>query len=221
MGLPVKQVKQIFNPINPENIPPRIPKTKIPYSLNEIELAWLLATPTNPRDRALISLIIDTGIRISEALNMCFSDIRDEHITVDGKTGMREIPISAEVKDQLSILGARGRIFKSDKGPLRKDSAYKIIKKVLKRAGIKAKKWGPHALRHTFGRRYIANGGDLVSLQRLMGHTKIETTRIYAELDLRDITAQHRKFTPYLAAKKGSQGLLFAGIRHAESQEGK
>lgn len=209
MGLPVEKVKQIFNPMNPENIPARIPKKKIPYSLNEIELAWLLAVPLNPRDRALICLIIDTGVRISEVLNLCFSDIQNEYITVEGKTGQREIPISAEVRDQLRILGRQGKIFKSSRGTLTTDGAYPIVKSALQRAGIQAKKWGPHTLRHTFGRQYIKAGGDLVSLQRLMGHAKIATTRIYAELDLRDITDQHTKFTPYLAARKSAQGLLW------------
>lgn len=207
-GLPLDQIKKMFNPMS--QIPARIPKRKIPYSLSTTEIAWLLTVPLSPRDRALIILIIDTGVRIGEALNLCHGDIRDEYITVDGKTGQREIPISPEVREQIRTLGTKGKVFKSLKGDLTVRGAYKIIKTALQRAGIQANKWGPHTLRHTFGRQYIAAGGDMVSLQRLMGHANIATTRIYTELDLRDITAQHSKYTPLRTAQRGAQGLLFA-----------
>jgi site-specific recombinase XerD len=214
MGLPAEEVQKIFNPMN--QITARKPKQKVPYSLTTTEMAWILTIPMPTRDRTLINLILDTGIRISEALNLCHGDIRDEYITVDGKTGQREIPISQEVRGQLHALGSRGKVFKSYKGDLKYDGAYKIIRTILQRAGIQAKKWGPHTIRHTFGRQYIAGGGDLVSLQRLMGHTNIATTRIYAELDLRDITAQHTKYTPLRAAQRSAQGLLFATASRVE-----
>ena len=214
LGLPKKQIAQMFNPL--AGMPPRKPRKKIPFSLTVTELAWLLAIPMGARDRALIYLFVDTGIRVGEALNLCHADIRDEFITVDGKTGQREIPLSPEVRDQLRALGRRGKVFKGLKGNLGWKGAYNIVKSVLQRAGIEAKKWGPHTLRHTFGRQYIASGGDLVSLQRLMGHSNIATTRIYAELDLRDITAQHHKFTPLLAAQRSAQGLLFVQAKRPE-----
>jgi integrase/recombinase XerD len=166
-------------------------------------MAWLLALPLNPRDKVLILLLVDTGIRIGEALNMTFGDIQDTFILVNGKTGEREVPISPDVRELLLNLGQRGHIFKGTKGPLQQSGAYRVVKKTFQLAGIPAKKWGAHTLRHTFGRQYIMAGGDLVSLQRIMGHANISTTRIYAELDLRDITIQHHKFSPIRTAQAG------------------
>ncbi len=117
LGLPIKQIKAIYNPIN--QIPERTPKRKIPYSLILTEIAWLLAIPLLPRDKALITLILDTGVRIGEALGLCYCDIKTDTIIVDGKTGQREIPISQETRVFLFSLGSNGHIFKSSKGDIK------------------------------------------------------------------------------------------------------
>jgi integrase/recombinase XerD len=182
----------------------------VPYSLSLTELGWLLATPTSQRDHALISLLVDTGLRIGEALNLTREDIQEEIILVNGKTGEREVPISGEASNQLIELVERGPIFLGTKGRMTQSGAYRVIKTALAKAGINARKRGPHTLRHTFGRQYIMAGGDLVSLQRILGHTNIKTTEIYAELDLRDITDQHRRFTPLKTALAGAQSILWS-----------
>ena len=211
LGIPIDQVRNLLNPIH--QVTMRLPRHKVPYSLTATELAWVLAEALPPRDRALVCLLADTGIRIGEALGLCFGDIQDEYITVYGKTGERQVPLSPETCDQLLQLGSRGRVFKTSKGPMTISGAYKIIRNSFQRAGIKARKWGPHVLRHTFGRLYIMDGGDLSSLQRIMGHANISTTKIYAELDLRDITIQHGRHTPLRAAQKSAQGLMFMDHR--------
>ena len=53
-----------------------------------------------------------------------------------------------------------------------------------------------HTLRHTFGTQYMLNGGDVFSLRRIMGHSKIETTMLYAEMSDRLVAEKHRKFSP-------------------------
>ena len=180
------------------------------YYLSAAELCILIALPMSPRDKILIMLLVDTGIRIGEALNLTREDIMDEVILVNGKTGQREVPISAEVRDQLRQLPNRGYLFHGTKGRLGQTGAYHIVRKALKRAGVHAKKWGAHTLRHTFGRQYILAGGDLVSLQRILGHASVRTTQIYADLDIRDITNQHTRFTPLRSALAGSQGILWS-----------
>lgn len=188
---------------------PRRHKKK-PYSLTMTELGWLLASPLSARDRTLVSLLIDTGIRVGEAVNLVRDDILEETIIVSGKTGEREIPISPETRDQMLSLG-ESPIFQGTKGRLTRSGAYRIVRLALARAGISARKWGPHTLRHTFGRQYLMAGGDLVSLQRILGHSDIKTTRIYAELDLRDVTHQHHRFTPLKIALAGSQMEIWRG----------
>jgi site-specific recombinase XerD len=79
------------------------------------------------------------------------------------------------------------------------------VRRVLRRAGIAG---GPHLLRHTFGRLYITAGGDVFSLQRILGHSQIATTRRYVDLDLRDVQNQHAKFSPVARRAAGVQGRL-------------
>jgi len=192
------------------------PRRTVPYNLEASEVGYLLAAPLSRRDRALVDLLLDTGIRIGEALGLCRGDILEASLLVSGKTGQREVPVSVVVRQQLldqARAAGTGPIFQGTKGPLTESGAYRIIRMALAAAGISGgKKHGPHVLRHTFGRQYIAAGGDLVSLQRIMGHRDIQTTRIYAELDLRDITHQHGRFSPFLVGKKALRdGLRLQG----------
>ena len=165
--------------------PPRRQK-KRPRTLTLAELGWLLAAPLGERDRALVNLFIDTGIREGEAVGMSTDDIGDETIVVEGKTGQREVPISEETRRQLLEIAVDGYIFTGRSGPLTASGAYQAVVRAMTLAGISGKKLGPHTLRHTFGRQYVVASGDLVSLQRILGHSQISTTRIYADLDLRD-----------------------------------
>ena len=66
----------------------------------------------------------------------------------------------------------------------------------MRRAGFKLPKIGPHTLRHTFSTQYMLNGGDVFSLHRIMGHSRIKTTMLYAEVSDRLVAEQHRKFSP-------------------------
>jgi site-specific recombinase XerD len=66
----------------------------------------------------------------------------------------------------------------------------------LERAGIKKRHMGLHLFRHTFGRQFIAGGGDLVTAQKLMGHSVITTTRLYTELSGEDVHKRHQAASP-------------------------
>jgi integrase/recombinase XerD len=181
-------------------------RKKLPRSLSLVELGWLLLAPLSRRDRTMIMLVLDNGIRIGELVGLDREDIGEDTIFVSGKTGQREVPVSQEIRRQLLELARSGPLFRGPKGRLTTSGAYQAIRKALTRAGISGKKLGPHTLRHTFGRQWIVAGGDLVSLQRILGHASISTTRIYAELDLGDVLAQHRRFTPLRWAASASQG---------------
>ncbi len=202
----------IPNPMAEISAPRRLKKA--PRSLTMAELGYLLLIPLAPRDRALVNLLIDTGVRIGEAISLARDDIQEESIIVMGKTGEREVPISPETREQLLGLIVQNRqLFQGTKGPMTRSGGYRIIRLALRAAGISGKKCGPHVLRHTFGRQYIMAGGDLVSLQRILGHSDIKTTRIYAELDLRDVCHQHHRFTPLKTALRAIYEGEFAGAR--------
>lgn len=80
--------------------------------------------------------------------------------------------------------------------PLRPDYVYRIVSKACREAGIRGKRLGPHTCRHTFSRNFLLNGGDLITLQRILGHSSLEVVRLYVNLNTDDLIAQQWKFSP-------------------------
>lgn len=175
-------------------------------TLEQEEIDALLEATSDPRDHAMVSLILDTGIRIGEVANLTRRDIRVNSIFADGKTGRRPVPISPEVKEMLLSLCVEERIWWNRRvgrrAPLGYWGCIQAMRKALKRIGIRPPKAGPHVLRHTFGRHYIRNGGGVATLQEIMGHEDISTTMIYVYMSDQDIQAQHAKHSPYRQAMR-------------------
>ena len=173
---------------------PRV-RRRPPGALEPGELRRLLAAAVCRRDRVMLSVLADTGVRVGELLSMRWEWVGEDTFTVMGKTGIREVPLSPWLRwvllgVELPWRGQRG-------GPLTRSGAYRVVRRCLARAGVR--KGGPHLLRHTFGRLYIRGGGDQFSLMRILGHARIATTAIYVELEMRDVIVQHRRFSPLVA----------------------
>jgi site-specific recombinase XerD len=173
----------------------------LPKALTDLQIDQLLWNArTRPRDHALLTLLLDTGARIGEAASLSRRDVLTgapgEHaVRLSGKTGDRMVPISDETHRALAKLPWHARhlwLTRTGK-PASTDLLTKSVRAALRRANIHG---GPHALRHTFGKLYVMHGGDLFSLQRLLGHSQISTTRIYVELAQADLQIQHAKFSP-------------------------
>lgn len=166
-------------------------RRKVPGSLDQAGVRRLMASALSRRDKALLTLLLDTGIRLGEAYSLTWEGVGEEVILVDGKTGPREVPISTWAR--WVLLGVelpwRGR-----QGELTRDGIAQAVRRCLRRAGIA--RGGPHLLRHTFARLYLRAGGDAFSLQRILGHRDLATTRIYVELELGDLVERHRKYSP-------------------------
>ena len=190
---------------------PRRPKTLMP-TLEVSELIDLLNSADSPRDRAVITLLVDCGVRASEVCSLLKHNIKQETIIVHGKVGWREVPISEETKRlllQVAALSSDDYVFHGQKGLMTRHLIYAIVRRTLEKAGIKGPKLGPHRLRHAFGKNFLVQGGDLRSLQEIMGHADIETTQKYASLNLTDIVKKHQKFSPLKAAHDAAQESLF------------
>ena len=71
-----------------------------------------------------------------------------------------------------------------------------MVRRYGRRAGIEGVRCSPHTFRHTFARNYLLNGGDIFSLQKILGHTSLASVRAYLNLFAVDIKAQHRRFSP-------------------------
>ena len=152
----------------------------------------------NQRDKALIHLLLDTGIRAGEAINLKRDDINEDFIKVKGKVGERIVPVSNSVVELLLSLPKYpdGYVFHGKQGRMTRSGVYYIVRKYLRMIGITGDKLGPHRLRHTFGRQYLVLGGDLRSLQLQLGHQNIQTTQKYANLAINDVIKKHHKYTP-------------------------
>ena len=198
------------------------PKSHMP-TLELSELTTVLYGLESPRDRAIISLIVDNGVRADEVCSLLKHNIKTETIIVHGKTGWREVPISEETRRlllRIAALSPDDYVFHGHKGPITRHLIYAIVRRALEKAGIKGPKMGPHRIRHSFAKNFLIQGGDLRSLQEIMGHADIKTTEKYTTLNLTDIIKKHQKFSPLKAAQAGVQGSLFdtgAALREAEA----
>jgi site-specific recombinase XerD len=178
------------------------------------EMRLLESVPeSNLRDRTILTLFVDSGIRSSELTGLRPQDIGMETVHVSGKTGEREVPISEETRRLLLLtIAEHGKgdcVFHGHKGPLTRHGVYRIVSAYMRKAGIRGPKLGPHRIRHAFGKGYLVNGGDLRSLQQIMGHERITTTQEYADLAMPDIIAKHHQFTPLRAAHAAAQESFF------------
>ena len=184
---------------------PKLPE-KEPSYLTEIEYRNLIsavkfnATPYYlSRDLAIVILLLGTGIRLSELVGLTTDRVNvngnDKSIKVKGKGNKeRIIPLTSEVAGILGqYLKQRPEVESSNLfisrlgGELHARSVYGLIKKYLKAANIKKNKVAVHTLRHTFGASLLNSGANLVVIQELLGHKKLETTRRYLHINNIDL----------------------------------
>ena len=217
----ISQRHRIPNPMEAV-CPPRRPKTRMP-TLEGFELVKLLDQADDLRDRAILTLLVDNGMRAGEVCSLLKHNIKQETVLVCGKTGWREVPISDETREFLLQVAAQSpdeHVFHDDhKKPISRFTIYRIVREHMEKAGIKGPKLGPHRLRHAFGKNFLVEGGDLRSLQEIMGHTDVKTTQKYASLNLTDIIKKHQKFSPLKAAHAAAQESFFSKpevLREAE-----
>lgn len=155
------------------------------------------------RDRAIITLLYDTGLRASELCGLRRQDYEDSppQVRVYGKgRKYRNVPLGRTAARELRrYLRARKdqhpALFYSTRGGHLHPSTILVM---LRRRGELA--GGPHVyphlLRHTFAVQYLRNGGDLFSLQKILGHTTLEMVRHYARLADADVAERHRRHSP-------------------------
>ncbi|MDQ0270699.1 tyrosine-type recombinase/integrase [Cytobacillus purgationiresistens] len=161
------------------------------------------------RDKTLILLLLDTGMRIGESLSLTSEQIDFRQLTAHVPSQIaknrknREIPLSREVAKRLRQLvdetqqyfGEDSQIFMNAFGDdLTADAFRRRLNRLKNKINIDT--LHPHMFRHTFARNYILNGGDLFTLQRILDHAEIQTTRKYIQMDNEHVRQQHNKFSP-------------------------
>jgi integrase len=185
---------------------PPLPRT---LTRAELEAALRTASSRGARDRALVLLLVDTGVRVGEAAGIRLGDLRPGGVRVRGKTGDREVPCSSEVLGEMAALcgGERGaRVFRpsTGRGWFTSGALSCHVGRLMRAAGIEPPHGGAHVFRHTFATEYLRAGGGLYRLQRILGHSEIRTTARYLHLVTEDLADEHRRFSPL-------RGLLGAG----------
>ncbi len=147
------------------------------------------------RDQALFTLIYGCGLRISEALGLAVGSIpggEGDAITITGKGNkQRVVPLLPIVKDRIAAYlalcpharGKRDPLFVGARGQrLNPGVVQRQMRKVRATLGLPDTAT-PHALRHSFATHLLAGGGDLRTIQELLGHASLSTTQRYTEVD--------------------------------------
>ena len=151
------------------------------------EVMQLLSAAHTRRDRALILVIMDCGLRLGEVAGLRYSDLWDGWLTVHGKIGARQVPVSPGVSTKLDAIAIGHHLWHRDGEALSFDGVKTAYRRLFRRAGILGPKFGAHTLRHTFATMYIRAGGGARQLQSILGHSKLETTMIYVHLAGTDV----------------------------------
>ena len=178
------------------DVPAPLARTKLPRTLEPSGIRRLLDAARSDRDYAVLALFLDSGVRVGELASLRRDDIQRNSIRVTGKVGDRIVPISPRVRALVKRQGDSRSVWIGSQGPLTISGLQRIVRLTMLSAGFSPPKIGPHTLRHTFALQYIVNGGDLSSLQRILGHRKVETTMIYAGMSIEMLTKQHSKYSP-------------------------
>jgi len=174
----------------------------MPKAITREEVAHLLKQPTETtpdrpesiRDRAMLSMLYATGMRVSELVSLDLDHVHLEGASVkcQGKAGRsRIVPISsaaiAAVTDYLDrargtlVNGETQSLFVNHRGGrLTRQGFWLILKSYAQRAGIDD--ITPHTLRHSFAAHALGQGAELSEIQKQLGHVSISTTQIYRQL---------------------------------------
>ena len=179
--------------------------------INSIIESIKLNKPIDFRDKAIISLLYSSGIRISELMNMKLIDLNiDEGVlSIIGKGNKERIaPIGEKALFNLISYienhrtafikkrNSKGYLFLNNRGTLlSRMGVWNIIKKRTTLSLIN-KKITPHIFRHSFATHLIEGGADLIAVQQMLGHANVTTTQIYTHLDKTYLKEIHKSYHP-------------------------
>ena len=180
-----------YNPLVKIKVPRAEKKVIKALSGNKVNqiISSLKNTFEGKRNKAIILVLVDCGLRLGELLNLKAIDVNMEQqlLKVDGKTGERVVRFGSTTAKALrkymkvrnSINGHSDSLWIIAEGsPLKDSSVETLFIALSKKAGINV---NPHLLRHTFATLWLRNGGDSLMLQRLLGHTTLMMTNRYCQ----------------------------------------
>ena len=202
---------------NPMN---RIPVPRAPIKvintfnnehINKLATLCHISNGTGYRNLTIILLLLDSGIRVNELVNIDISDLdlTEGYIKIRKAKGNKErlIPVGSIVQKSLwkyinqyrpqPLTRKVTMLFLSEHGlPLTRSGVQQMLRRYGKIAGVTEVRCSPHTFRHTFAKCYLLNGGDIFSLQKILGHSSLASVRLYLNLFAADLKKQHQQFSP-------------------------
>jgi len=186
-------------------------RNKLPIILEPEEAASLLKIPnkrykTGLRNKAMLSVMLNMGLRLNEACNLKPSDVnltKGKLSVIDGKGGKDRLLGIPEVTSHLLQSWKKIRpkcdyFFCTLKGTKVSDRyVQNMVNRYAEKAHIN-KKISPHTLRHTYATQYYRNTRDIETLRRILGHSDISTTTIYinlANIEVENGMKEFKEFT--------------------------
>lgn len=169
---------------------------QLPVVLSRKEIKDLLDNTRNIKHRLLIELLYSTGLRLSECINLQYSDL-------DLNDGIGWVRLGKGAKDRIFIIAeffrkdlldymkkteseGKGYIFSVNGRKMSARGLQHAIKVSAERAGIE-KAVHVHTLRHSFATHLLENGVDIRKIQKLLGHSNLQTTQIYTQVSSDEI----------------------------------
>jgi integrase/recombinase XerC len=157
------------------------------------------------RDQLIMTLFYQTGIRLSELINIKERDVWDNEIRVTGKRNkQRLIPLTPNLlklitfyrEEKNRLFGSHSYLILTDKGnKLYEKFVYRKVNNYLSLVSSKQKK-SPHILRHTFATHMLNNGADLNAIKELLGHENLAATQIYTHNTFQKLKSIHQQSHP-------------------------
>lgn len=215
-----RTLKRFFNWLTEEEYIPKSPmerinpptltkKVIIPFSPEDIRTMLRVCETDNDkekgaRDKAIILMLFDTGLRVSELCSLSLQDMdKGKTLWVHGKgSKQRWVALGQQVQKALRrYLSLRNdehsALFVGIKGPLTRSGILQMVKERAAQAGVRGVRTSPHTLRHTFAINFLRNGGNVFELQYLLGHSSLDIVKRYlGALNAEDAARAHQKYSP-------------------------
>ncbi len=222
----LEQEEKIGKPIAPRFKLPRVEKKFVPtYTADDVQRLLLaceegdmnkpdLRRALTARNRAIVSLFIDTGIRLSELVGLRLGDVdRSSRVILVHRKGNKwqQVPVSRDgfrplhqylsghraVLARSEVARRDDPVFLADDGqPLTQWGVSMLFKRLQKRTAIEGKKVSPHQCRRYMATTQLAMGRSPLDVQRQMGHTTLTMTNYYASLTVEHLRKSHERFSP-------------------------
>lgn len=181
---------------------PKLPKPE-PKAFSDSEVAQIIAACRTPRDRALILLLLDTGIQIEESTKLLIGDVDDSTVTIKSGKGDKWRVVFVGAKTRKAILKYLGvdRHGATKSEPLftaygtgkalTASGAMQIMKRLRK--ATKIEHLSAHTFRRTFAIASLRSGMNIYVLAKLMGHSDIQILKHYLDIAREDLQQQSRE----------------------------